>query len=65
MPQGYLRSPAHCNSGIVSSGAVRHERLLPELPEDEELYLEEVESVNCEWGFNKACFDSLVAFSGI
>lgn len=63
--QRYLRSPAHCNSDIVSSGAVLNKRLLPELTEDEELYLEGVESVNSELGFKKACFDSLVSFSGI
>lgn len=63
--QSYLRFCARYTGGILPPRAVREERLLPGLPEEERLCLEEAGSVNCERGFMKACFDSLVAYSGI
>lgn len=62
--QSYSRFRARYSEGILPPGAVRDEGLLPGLPE-ERLCLEEAEYVNCERGFMKACFDSLVAYSGI
>ncbi len=62
--QSYLRFRARYSGGILLPGAVQDEGLLPGLPE-ERICLEEAEYANCEQGFMKACFDSLVAYSGI